>query len=253
VADAHSVEARQSAHYDSIAAAYEAHYSDRWSVAYCYRYMYGPMLEGVALDGRSVLDAMAGTGKMTSFLLRRGAEVTALDVSSEVLELLRAKEPNVRTLARSAMNTGLPDASVDVVTAVQGLHHVQPHAAAAVAEFHRILRPGGWFVFAEPHEGSVFDTLRRAWYRLDPLFEANEQAIDLDQLELANRDRFEFVSRRYRGNLAYLLVYNSMVFRVPHPVKALYSPAALWLEGRLQRFQTRRTSCMVIAQWRKRG
>lgn len=248
-----SVEARQSAHYDAVAAAYDAHYSDRWSVAYCDRYMYGEMLKGVDLAGREVLDAMCGTGKMTTFLLRRGARVTALDVSAEVLELLHQKEPEVQTLARSAMSTGLPDACVDVVTVVHGLHHVQPHAQDAIRELHRILRPGGWLVFAEPHTGSIFDTLRRAWYRMDPLFESNEEAVDLPSLQRANAGLFDFVSRRYAGNLAYLLVYNSMVFRAPHRLKALYSPLLLWLEGPLQRLQTRRTSCMVIAQWRKRA
>ena len=248
----HSVEARQSAHYDAVATAYEAHYSDRWSLEYCDRYMYAPMLEGVDVTGRDVLDAMAGTGKMTTFLLRRGARVTALDISSEVLALLKSKEPQVQTLARSAMSTGLPDASVDVVTAVQGLHHVQPHAQDAILEFHRILKPGGWLVFAEPHTGSIFDMLRKAWYRLDPLFEANEEALDLPALKRANEGRFDFVDGTYAGNLAYLLVYNSMVVRAPRWLKALYSRPLLWLEGPLQRLQTRRTSCMVIGRWRKR-
>src|SRR5262245_54880026 len=76
-------ERQQQEHYDNIAADYEAHYSDEWSVEYRRRFIYGPMFEGMNLSGMEVLDAMCGSGQTTSYLLARGAKVTGLDISNE--------------------------------------------------------------------------------------------------------------------------------------------------------------------------
>jgi hypothetical protein len=88
---------------------------------------------------------------------------------------------------------------------------------------------------------------------LDPLFESNEAAVDVEGLMEAQRHRFEFIKTRYTGGLAYLLVYNSMVFRAPHALKRVYTPPLLALEAVTQGFGGRRLSCMVLAQWRKRS
>jgi SAM-dependent methyltransferase len=244
-------DSRQRAHYDKIAAGYEAHYSDRWSLRYRDRFINAPLTRGVELRGSRVLDAMCGSGELTDYLLRQGAEVTGLDISPALIQLFRDKHPQARGVAGSIYETGFESGSFDVVGVMGGLHHAQPNLQRAVDEIHRVLRPGGWFVFAEPHAGSAMDALRRFWYRFDPLFETNEKAVEVDALEAANRGRFEFVSRRFGGSVAYLLVFNSMVFRVPHGLKNLYSPALMAVESLLQPLLRRGTACMAIVQWRK--
>jgi SAM-dependent methyltransferase len=244
-------DSRQRAHYDKIAAGYEAHYSDRWSLRYRDRFINAPLTRGVDLHGRRVLDAMCGSGELTDYLLRHGAEVTGLDISPAVIQLFRDKHPQAKGVAGSIYETGFEPEAFDVVGVIGGLHHAQPNLQLAVDEIHRVLRPGGWFVFAEPHAGSAMDALRRFWYRFDPLFEANEKAVDVDALEAANRGRFEFVSKRFAGSVAYLLVFNSMVFRVPHRLKNLYSPALVAAEALLQPLLRRGTACMAVVQWRK--
>jgi hypothetical protein len=44
---------------------------------------------------------------------------------------------------------------------------------------------------------------------------------------------------------------NSMVFRIPLAAKPWYSPALLRLEALLARWQTPRTACRAVCQWRK--
>jgi SAM-dependent methyltransferase len=165
---------------------------------------------------------------------------------------MNEKLPTARAVTGSIFDTGFEDDSFDVVTVVSGLHHVEPRTQEAIDEIHRILRPGGWLLFAEPHRGSLPNWLRRAWYRFDPLFEENEKAVDVSRLEADNQQRFDVVGTRYGGNIGYLLVLNSMVFRIPHRLKRLYSPALLALESWIERVQGRRTSCMVQARWRKK-
>ena len=242
-------EVRQQAHYDRIGDAYEAHYSDEWSSLYRRLHIYEPLIAGIDLKGRRVLDAMCGSGQTAEFLLSRGAEVSGLDISPRVIEQFRAKLPAATAVQGSIFSSGFADNSFDAIFVTSGLHHLQPKAQEAVIELRRILKPGGWLCFSEPHAGAFADVARRLWYRFDPLFEENEAAVDVEALMRANRDWFDFKTLRYSGALAYLLVYNSMIFRVPLSWKRHYTKPLLWLERQLERVQSKRMSCFVIAQW----
>ena len=63
------------------------------------------------------------------------------------------------------------------------------------------------------------------------MFEDNEQAIDVAALQAKNEDRFEFLTTRYGGGVAYLLVLNSLVFRIPLGWKRHYSRLCMGLEA----------------------
>lgn len=249
----HDFEARQQAHYDRIGALYEAHYADKWSNQYRHRFLYDPLVAGVELEGRKVLDAMCGSGQTAEFLLSRGAETFGLDISGQVIEQFRAKLPTATGVRGSILKADFEDGCFDAVFITGGLHHVHPNVAAAMTEIHRILKPGGWLCFYEPHTGSMADMVRRLWYRIDDLFEENEAAVDIKRLMEQNRERFDFVTTRFLGGPAYLIVFNSMVFRIPLRLKARITRPVMWLEAKLQRFQGRRTSCFVLVQWRKKG
>ncbi|TMD73819.1 MAG: class I SAM-dependent methyltransferase [Chloroflexi bacterium] len=244
-------EARQQAHYDEIGEAYEAHYSDEWSTLYRRRFLYEPLLKGIDVRGKKVLDAMCGSGQTAEYLLSQGARAYGLDISAHVIEQFRAKLPGAVGVQGSILNSGFDDESFDAVFITGGLHHVHPKVPEAVSEIHRILKPGGWLCFYEPHAGSVADSARRFWYRHDNLFEANEAAVDFEDLMRRNAARFDFVTTRYSGGPAYLLVFNSMVFRVPLAWKRRYARPLLWLERHVERIQGKRTSCFAMVQWRK--
>jgi SAM-dependent methyltransferase len=95
----------------------------------------------VPAGARDAVDLGAGTGKYTEQLLRRGLRVTAVDPSADMLAQLQQKHPEVTVLLGTAEQTGLADASFDLVTVAQAWHWVD--AAAASTEAARILRPGG--------------------------------------------------------------------------------------------------------------
>jgi SAM-dependent methyltransferase len=92
---------------------------------------------GIA-PGLSVVDLAAGTGKLTRLLLAAGAAVTAV----EPVAAMRAALPaGVRALEGTAEKIPLPDAAVELVTVAQAFHWFD--GDAALAEIHRVLRPGG--------------------------------------------------------------------------------------------------------------
>ena len=88
-----------------------------------------------------VVDLGAGTGKLTRTLVAAGHEVIAVDPSTEMLEVLRRRMPDVETHVGAAERIPLPDGSVDAVAAVQAWHWFR-HGQAA-AECARVLVAGG--------------------------------------------------------------------------------------------------------------
>ncbi len=241
----------QAEHYDAIGQAYAAHYDDRWSRRYRERFILDPMFRGISLRGARVLEAMCGSGAATAYLLAQGAQVTGLDISSEVIGAFGQRWPECGAIHGSVLESGIEDGTFDCVAVLGGLHHVQPRVDEAVAEVHRVLRPGGYFCFSEPYSGSLPDLFRRLWYRRDRLFSANEAAVDVVGLERRFAGRFESLRETYGGGPAYFLVYNSMVFRIPLVLKPLYSPLLIGLERLLKCLTLRWTGSFVVCQWRK--
>jgi ubiquinone/menaquinone biosynthesis C-methylase UbiE len=91
--------------------------------------------------GRRVLDLAAGTGKLTRQLVALGAFVVAVEPGDAMRSLLERVVPEAEALAGSAEAIPLADASVDAITVGQAYHWFRPEEA--LAEMHRVLRPGG--------------------------------------------------------------------------------------------------------------
>ncbi len=108
--------------------------------------------------GQDVLDVACGTGDLTQALARRtqAATVTGLDFTRGMLDIAEIKRGRDAALARiryiegDAMALPLPDASFDALTIAFGIRNVQD-PARALAEFCRVLRPGGRLVILEFH------------------------------------------------------------------------------------------------------
>jgi SAM-dependent methyltransferase len=245
-------EQQQQAHYNQIAAAYEAHYSDEWSVEYRWRFIYEPMFAGLNLAGMNVLDAMCGSGQTTEYLLARGANVTGLDISNEVIEKFQARWTNATAVNRSMLDPDLPDQTFDCVVVVGGLHHIHPNVKRAVTELHRVLKPGGYLCFMEPHSGSLPDLVRRVWYRFDRFFSDNEASIDVERLQRDFLSHFRLKRAQHLGNVAFLLVLNSLIFRMSPRMKKRLAPTLMQLEPLINKLQTKLTSCFVVTQWQRK-
>jgi SAM-dependent methyltransferase len=90
--------------------------------------------------GKRVLDLAAGTGKLTRRLLPTGADLVVVEPVEGMRAALSASLPDIEALAGTAEAIPLPDASVDAAVVGQAFHWFD--GDAALAEIHRVLRPG---------------------------------------------------------------------------------------------------------------
>ena len=109
------------------------------------------MLSGHLGIGMSVLELGCGTGYFTRELACSGADVVAIDVSPELLEIARANysAPNIRYEIQNAYELSYPDAVFDSVVGSSILHHLE--IEEAIREIYRVLKPGGTIYFTEPN------------------------------------------------------------------------------------------------------
>jgi SAM-dependent methyltransferase len=106
---------------------------------------------GEVLAGESVPEIGCGTGALARALADRGARVTAIDVSAELLAIARrdAIGAPVNWLLTDAARSGLAPGCFNWVVGSSVLHHLE--LGAALAEIFRLLAPGGRLRFTEPN------------------------------------------------------------------------------------------------------
>ncbi len=101
-----------------------------------------------ASPGETVLDLAAGTGTSSEPFAAAGVRVVPCDFSVGMLEVGKARRPDLPFTAGDATRLPFADGSFDAVTISFGLRNVVD-TAAALAEMLRVTRPGGRLVVCE--------------------------------------------------------------------------------------------------------
>lgn len=103
----------------------------------------GPLLAAAgARAGAMVLDIACGPGFLGEAALARGARVVGVDFSRAMLRLAQGRAPALRLVEGDAEALPLRAAVFDAAVMAFGLLHLA-RPEAALAEAHRVLRPGG--------------------------------------------------------------------------------------------------------------
>lgn len=117
-----------------------------------------------------VLDAGCGRGRSLKFLAERFRPERIVGVDADP-RMPGWAAPEAAALGcaldlrvADASDTGLPDASVDLVFCHQTLHHLVGQEAA-LAEFFRVLRPGGVLLLAESTRAYIHSWMIRLLFR----------------------------------------------------------------------------------------
>lgn len=117
--------------------------------------------------GSRVLECGCGTGIFTRQLALTGADITAVDISPELLAQARNEcpDPNVSFLEDNLERpTALQDNFFDVLCGISVLHHLaMPQALIALRGK---LSPGAAFAFTEPN---ILNPLNKYYYYVDDI------------------------------------------------------------------------------------
>jgi demethylmenaquinone methyltransferase/2-methoxy-6-polyprenyl-1,4-benzoquinol methylase len=105
-------------------------------------------VEAVVQPGDRVLDACCGTGDLAVAAEREGGIVTGLDFSPRMLERARKKSETVTWIEGDLLALPCDEGSFDAATVGFGVRNVAD-LEAALAELHRVLRPGGRLAILE--------------------------------------------------------------------------------------------------------
>lgn len=156
--------------YDQMGADFERHAADS---AYNAHYDRPAVLDALGpVSELHVLDAACGPGLYTRELLARGAQVTAFDASSVMVDLARTRANGRAQVDRAVLGEPLPypgDAFDRAICALAIHYAADRHAA--FTEFHRVLRPGGVLVISVQHP--VMDWLRKGGSYFDTTLETD--------------------------------------------------------------------------------
>ena len=182
--------------------------------------------------GQLVVDFGCGTGENSLLLARRGAQVQAVDISPDLIDIARRRltlngiDCGVTFHTASVYEIPLPDASVDMVFGMAILHHLDMRLAAR--ETWRLLKPGGRAIFQEPMRNSGFlRLLRKIFPNRAPDISPFERPLTNAEVNDFARD---FSSCRIRP--FYLPTHSLIrrVFKTPETVRPWATRDAHWLE-----------------------
>jgi SAM-dependent methyltransferase len=158
--------------------------------------------------GKRVLIYGCGYDPGATWFARRGAVVTAIDISPESIAdqriLMNAYGVRMRLEVSDAMHTPFPDQSFDLIYGNAILHHLDSDGCAR--EIARLLAPGGVAVFREVQAGNIVLRLFR-W--ATPFWRTP------DEHPLTGRD-YAIYRRRFRTVNVTAHVFTSMLYLFLH-------------------------------------
>jgi SAM-dependent methyltransferase len=149
--------------------------------------------------GGPVLDAGCGPGHWTAYLAGRGVDVRGVDRVSAFVEHARRSHPGVPFAVGDIEALPDPSASVaGVLSWYSVIHHAPEAVAVPLAEFARVVRPGGELLLGYFHGPSVepFDHAVTTAYRW------SAEALS-DRLAAAGFDVVESYTRTSPGQRAH--------------------------------------------------
>lgn len=107
-----------------------------------------PALNSLEFSGKHILDLSCGYGRNLGLLLSLGFDVTATEITPEIVAGLEETFHEVRFLVGKANNLPLSDNAMDYVLSCNSCYYIEPGSTFEenLAEIHRVLSPGGYFI-----------------------------------------------------------------------------------------------------------
>ncbi|MCX6938522.1 MAG: class I SAM-dependent methyltransferase [Verrucomicrobia bacterium] len=121
--------------------------------------LYHLVASGAELNGRDVLEISSGRGGGASFVARyhRPRSYTGMDIAASAVRFCKRQHqvPGLTFVQGDAMALPMADASFDAVLSVEASHNYTDRAHV-FRQIHRLLRPGGYFLYTDVLTHSLY-------------------------------------------------------------------------------------------------
>jgi SAM-dependent methyltransferase len=135
--------------YDAVAGLYAERFADALAGRPIDRGLLAAFAELAAAGGRPVADLGCGPGHLTSHLAGLGLDVIGVDLSPVMIGLARRAYPGLPFATGSMASLSEPDGAFGGIVSWYSIIHTPPADLPTVlAEFHRLLSPGGQLLVA---------------------------------------------------------------------------------------------------------
>ncbi|MQY23977.1 class I SAM-dependent methyltransferase [Nocardia macrotermitis] len=182
--------------YDDVAELYADMFADALAAQPFDRAILGAFADRVRAAGAGpVLDVGCGPGRITTYLDSLGLDVSGIDLSPEMIRLARADRPDLRYEIGTMEQLPLDDAAVAGLLSWYSIIHLPPERVPGVlAEFARVLRPGGQLVMGFQAADDESVEVQPYDHRVTTSYRWSARAMT----ELLRPHRFSVIARMHR-------------------------------------------------------
>lgn len=205
------------------------------------------------LDGLSILELGCGMGDFSKYCIEQGAKhVTALDISTNMLEIARSNNnhPRISFRNESIENMEISENSYDLIVSSLALHYVENYHEV-LQKMNKALKQGGYLVFSIEHPITLANKKMTGWLK-DEHGQRQHWAID-DYGEEGKRTQTWFVDGvvKYHRTLSTLI--NGLIAS-GFDLEQIEEPEAVSaaLQARPELNQERRRPPFLLIKARKR-
>lgn len=168
--------------------------------------------------GQRVLDCATGTGDLAIAFRKAGADVVGIDFTPAMIDLARAKAPDIRFEVADVMSLPFSNDSFDIASVAFGIRNVAD-PAKGIAEMARVVRPLGRVVVLEFGEPPRWFSLyhKHVLPRVGALVTGNRDAYQYLQTSTADFPRGEeFVELMRRSARFDSITFEPLTFGVAY-------------------------------------
>ncbi|MEH2622374.1 SAM-dependent methyltransferase [Bradyrhizobium sp. AZCC 1719] len=244
---------RQKQHYADIHDAYEAHYYDASSMRYRSRFIYDWLFDRIDLSNASIADLACGSGHNSLAVMERfsGVRTVGFDISEPACASYQRTTGNAAQVLDLTRPAEIKE-QFDGAIVVGGLHHCVMDLGQTLRNIAAMVKPGGHLLMMEPSADFALNVVRDKWYASDKYFDApTEQALSHDAILKQASPYFEGEAVRYFGGLAYFLILNSLIMRVPLGAKPVLWPIVKPIEVALGGIPWSGMYPCFLAKWKR--
>ncbi|MDC5821808.1 class I SAM-dependent methyltransferase [Vibrio europaeus] len=112
------------------------------------------------VKGKAVVDMGCGSGIYAQWFLEHGvSNLTCVDLSAEMIDLVKSEYGNRLTAYVQDLSKGLPNeasSSADIIVCPLVLHYIED-LNVVLKDVYRVLKPGGYIVFSTHHPFADFE------------------------------------------------------------------------------------------------